>query len=147
MRLALLRPVAMVAAFLDIAIHMYLAPMHLEEKLYIGVAFLIGSAALAVTIVALVSERDRTRTAAWVFGAATSLVMAIAFVLSRTVGLPGQYLETWDSSPEDVLGLVSLGLELLFFGCCLGSITVGWTTKASGGSRRLSVHGRVTPTV
>lgn len=136
----------MVAAFLTMGIHMYLAPMHLEEKPYIGVAFLIGSAALAVSIVGLVSDRERTRTAAWLLGAATSLMMSIAFLLSRTVGLPGHYLETWDSQPEDVLGLVTLGLELLFCGCCLGSLTVGWTATASArGSRRLSLHGRATP--
>lgn len=143
--IASLRWVAIVAAFLNLGIHVYLSPMHLEEKLYIGVLFLVGSAALAVTIVGLASDRDRMRTIAWGLGSATSMVMLIAFILSRTVGLPGGYLEPWSSEAEDILGLISLGLEVVFFGCCLASITRGRTSVAVGQSRWLPFHDRTAP--
>lgn len=120
---ASLRWIAISAAFLNLGIHVYLAPMHLQEKFYIGVLFLLGSAALAVVVVGLATDHDRVRTVAWLLGSGTSLAMLAAFVLSRTVGLPGGYLEAWAVGPEDVLGLVSLGLEFVFCGCCLASIT------------------------
>lgn len=75
-------------AFLNLGIHVYLSPMHLQEKFYIGVLFLIGSAALAVVVVGLATDRDRPRTLAWLVGFATSVVMLIAFVLSRTMACP-----------------------------------------------------------
>lgn len=59
------RWIAIVTAFVNLGIHVYLSPMHLQEKFYIGVLFLIGSAALAVVVVGLATDRDRPRTLAW----------------------------------------------------------------------------------
>ncbi len=145
-RVAPLRWVAIVAGFLNLGIHTCLAPMHLQEKLYIGILFLVGSGTLAVVVVGLATDRDRARTGAWLLGSATSAVMFVAFILSRTVGLPGGYLEAWADGPEDVLGLISLALELIFCGCCLASVT----TRSRGGapSRRpelLRWHDRTAP--
>ena len=144
-RVASLRWVAIAAALLNLGIHVYLAPMHLEEKPYIGVLFLIGSTALAVAVVGLASDQDRMRTLGWLLGTATSLAMVIAFVLSRTVGLPGNYRETWGTSLEDILGLVSLGLEAVFCGCCLASLTAAGTSGAPGQPRWLPLHDRTAP--
>ncbi|WP_188897611.1 hypothetical protein [Microlunatus endophyticus] len=138
-----LRWLAVVVAFSNLGIHVYLAPMHLDEKFYIGVLFLAGSGALAVAIVGLATDRDRLRTAAWLLGTATSVVMFLAFVASRTVGLPGGYLETWAQGPEDVMGLASLGLEVVFVGCCLASITIRDTTVPDNGQARRGVFGRI----
>lgn len=145
-----LRWLAIVVAFLNLGIHVYLAPMHLEEKLYIGVLFLIGSATLGVVVVGLATDRDRVRTLAWLLGFAASAVMFIAFVLSRTIGLPGGYLEPWAESTEDILGLVSLGLELVFCGCCIASITTDRAVSRMASAptlahRVLPLHDRTAP--
>ena len=145
-----LRWVAIVVAFLNLGIHVYLAPMHLEEKLYIGVLFLVGSAALGVVVVGLATDRDRLRTLAWLLGFAASGAMFVAFVLSRTIGLPGGYLEPWAASTEDVLGLVSLALELIFCGCCIASITTdgaarNLTSGATSEHHVLPLHDRTAP--
>lgn len=143
---ASLRWMAIGAAFLNLGIHVYLAPMHLQEKLYIGVLFLIGSLALAVVVVGLATDHDRARTMAWILGLATSTAMLTAFVLSRTIGLPGGYLEAWAAGPEDVLGLVSLGLELVFCGCCFGSVTTRGRVPATDRARfLLPLHDRTAP--
>lgn len=146
-RVGRLRWVAIIVAFLNLGIHVYLIPMHLQEKFYIGVLFGIGSVALAVAIVGLATDRDRVRTLAWLLGSGTSLVMLIAFVLSRTVGLPGGYLETWAQSPEDIMGLTSLGLELVFVSCCLASITTHRriATTAATPPDWLRLHDRTAP--
>jgi len=142
---AALRWVAIAAAFLNLGIHVYLAPMHLEEMFYIGVLFLIGSVALSVAIVGLATDRDRVRTVSWLLGTATSLVMFVAFLLSRTVGLPGGYLEPWAEGAEDVSGLVSIGLELIFSACCLASLTRVATVRPTVPQTLLPLHDRTAP--
>lgn len=121
--------VAIVAAFLNLGIHFYLSPMHLEEKFYIGVLFLIGSAALGAVVIGLATDRDRPRTLAWLSGFAASAIMLIAFVLSRTIGLPDGYLEPWAESPEDVLGLASLVLEVVFCGYFIASVSTSGAVR------------------
>ncbi|HET7385599.1 MAG TPA: hypothetical protein VFJ19_02935 [Nocardioidaceae bacterium] len=114
-----------------LGIHLYLAPDHLEEKLYIGVLFLIGSALLGFVMVALASDQNRLRTPGWLLGGLISVVMFVAFVVSRTSGLPLGYHETWASSSEDLLGLASLFLEVVFVACMALSV------KVAGGRRAL----------
>jgi hypothetical protein len=85
------------------AIHLVLAPEYFGEQAYIGVLFLLGAAAGAVIATRLWRAADR---ATWALGASLSLAMAVGFVLSRTVGLPGFHEGEWELS-----GLVSLLLE------------------------------------
>ena len=103
---------AIVALELNIGVHVALTPMHLEEKLYVGLLFIAGSAALFAAMLLLMSER--LRIAGWVIGAVTSTGEFMGFVVSRTVGLPQGYTENWTASPEDYLGLLCLGAEALF---------------------------------
>jgi len=85
------------------AIHLVLAPEYFGEQAYIGALFLLGAAAGALIAARLWRAADR---ATWALGAALSAAMAIGFLLSRTVGLPGFHEGEWELS-----GLVSLMLE------------------------------------
>lgn len=137
------RWIAIAAAFVNLGIHLSMAPDHLAEKLYIGILFVTGSALLGAVMVGLASDRDLLRTPAWVGGALVCTAEFILFVLSRTTGLPQGYHEAWVASPEDLLGLASLGVELVFVGCAAVSLT-------REGSRHpqpawLKIHDRTAP--
>lgn len=105
---------AMLAA--EIVIHGYLAPDHLREVPYVGVLFVAVSVLLTIVLVGILT---RPRAAAvWHGGAVVCLGMALAFVASRTVGLPG-LRESWISDAG--LGLVSLPPEVVFVICALSA--------------------------
>jgi hypothetical protein len=97
------------------AIHLLLAPEYLGEEPYVGVLFLLGAGAGAFVAARLWRDGDPI---AWALGAAISAGMAVGFVLSRTVGLPGFHESEWELS-----GLVSLALEAGFIG--LATVSVG----------------------
>jgi hypothetical protein len=91
----------------EIAIHVYLAPDHLEEMPYIGMGFVVASVLCAVALVLVLLDHP----AGWLLGTALCVGMAVLFVISRLVGLPG-YHEEWTS--DSSLGLWSLVPEALF---------------------------------
>ena len=93
------------------AIHLVLAPEYLGEQAYIGVGFILGGIAALLVATRLWRERGRDQ-AAWTLGALLSAGMAVGFVLSRTVGLPGFHESEWELS-----GIVSVLLEIGFVGC------------------------------
>ena len=101
------RYVAAVMLAIEIAIHLYLTPDHLEEMPYIGVGFLVASLLCAVALVLVLMDRP----AGWVLGTALCVGMAGLFVVSRVVGLPG-YHEEWTS--DSSLGLWALVPEAVF---------------------------------
>jgi hypothetical protein len=105
------RWIAVAAVAVVIAIHAVITPMHLEEMFYIGVLFSVGNGLLFVAMMLLAGERHQP--AGWLLAGAVCAGEFVGFVLSRTVGLPMGYHETWASAPEDYLGLVSLFLELV----------------------------------
>ena len=88
------------------AVHLLLVPEYLGEQPYLGMLFALGTAGCALVSTRLWQSED---TASWVFGSFVAAGMAIGFVLSRTVGLPGFHESDWELS-----GVVSLLLELLF---------------------------------
>jgi hypothetical protein len=90
------------ALALEIAVHAALVPDHLAEMPYVGVLFALSVVLLVPSLVVLVV---RPGAAAWLAGAALCAGLAVAFVVSRTVGLPG-YHEAWTT--DHSLGLVSL---------------------------------------
>ncbi|MBV9012509.1 MAG: hypothetical protein JO272_10750 [Pseudonocardiales bacterium] len=137
-----LRWVAIAAAFINLDIHLVLTSDHLTEKLYIGVLFVIGSALLGLVVIGLASDRDRLRTAAWIGGSVICAVEFILFVLSRSTGLPGGYLEDWLGATEDLLGLACLFVELVFLGCAAACLT---TTAGRPQAAWVPLHDRSAP--
>ena len=85
------------------AIHLALAPEYFDEQAYVGVLFVLGGIAAAAIAVRLwVADH----TPSWALGALIAAGMAVGFVLSRTVGLPGFKESEWEAS-----GILSLLLE------------------------------------
>lgn len=108
MNTAVPRRAAIAAALVSAAVHAQLVPEHLEEMPYIGVLFLIGTALLVLAVVALLLPRWRR--AGWWLGSIVCAGMIVAYVLSRTVGLPDGYAEEWG----DAAGTVSLLVQAVF---------------------------------
>lgn len=145
-RIGGLRWVAAAAAFVNLGIHLALAPDHLAEMRYIGVLFVIGSALLGMVMAGLASDRDRLRVPAWIGGSAVSAVEFVLFVISRTAGLPGGYLEEWTGSVENYLGLASLFVELVFVACAVASLAgSSATVRERRGTRHMPLHDRTAP--
>jgi hypothetical protein len=87
-------------------IHLVLSPEYLSEQTYIGVLFIAGGLFLCALAIALWRADN---VPSWLLGALTMAGMGIAFVLSRTTGLPGFKESEWELS-----GIVALVLEAAF---------------------------------
>jgi uncharacterized membrane protein YfcA len=93
-------------------IHLIGAPEDLEEAPYQGVLFLanfFGALTAAIGIY-------RGRSWGWSLGALVAGGALVAYVVSRTIGLPGLPVEEEWLEP---LGLLSLLVEALFVGLCV----------------------------
>jgi len=84
-------------------LHLALAPEYMGEQAYVGVLFILGAIAAFAVAIRLWNRDDA---AAWALGSLVAAGMAVGFVLSRTVGLPGFHESEWELS-----GLASLALE------------------------------------
>lgn len=144
-RLTAIRWPAIAASFINLGIHVALAPDHLIEKRYIGVLFVIGAGLLGLVMIGLSTDRARPRTRAWLLGTAVNAAMLVGFVLSRTTGLPQGYREPWASAPEDLLGLVGVALEAVFLLCAAASLRTTRPAPAAPTRFRLPVHDRTAP--
>ena len=100
------RRIAAGALGLTGVLHLILAPEYLGEQAYVGVLFILGGIT-ALAVAARLWSRDDG--AAWALGSLIAAGMAIGFILSRTVGLPGYHEAEWELS-----GLISLVLEIGF---------------------------------
>lgn len=86
-------------------IHAVEAPDQLEEKAYVGVLFILNVAGAVVAATGI----WRGLRAAWWLGVVIAGGAFIAFILSRTTGLPGFKEEEWEA-----LGIVSLVVEACY---------------------------------
>ncbi|MFV5996513.1 hypothetical protein ACNPQM_29955 [Streptomyces sp. NPDC056231] len=120
-----LRGTAAFCALVNAVIHLSLVPSHLTEMPYIGILFLVGSVVMLGVAAGLVLQKQPL--GVWLIGAATSIVMIIGFLLSRTVGLP-DYREAGWEPPYGVLSLVVEGIFVLTF--------LAWLKK--GGAERVA---------
>ena len=118
-RFQAVRWAAIIVAVVEIGIHAYLAPSHLEEKFYVGALFVAADVLLAGVLFSLVT--GLARPAGWLLGAGVCVGMFVGFVLSRTIGLPG-YHEAWSS--DHWLGVASLPPEVVFVACAVYAVRV-----------------------
>ncbi len=88
--------------------HMYELPKHFEAEKYIGLSF---GALFAGTLLSALWILKGLRWG-WTLGAVISSVAVVAYVISRTWGLPGrpEFVGRWDYPS----GTVAIGFELLF---------------------------------
>lgn len=87
-------------------VHIAIAPQHLHEAPYAGVLFLaLATAALASAGVVLTTDHPL----AWAGAAALSLAAVVAYLMSRSVGLPmlSDDIGDW----LNPLGLIAVGAE------------------------------------
>jgi hypothetical protein len=95
-------------------VHLFLSPEYLSEQTYIGVLFIAGGLFLCALAVALWRVDN---VPSWLLGALTMAGMGIAFVLSRTTGLPGFKESEWELS-----GLLTLVLEAGFIAIAIPAL-------------------------
>ena len=88
--------------------HVPLIPEHLEEAPYVGALF-IALAVVGVVLAVLLAVRDTPLV--WAVSGLVTLLAAVAFLLSRTVGLPqiGDDVGNW----TEPLGFPAVAAELL----------------------------------
>jgi hypothetical protein len=84
-------------------LHLALAPENMSEQAYIGALFLLGGLTAMPLSVWLATGEEA---APWAFGAMIAGGMAVGFIASRTVGLPGFHESEWEAS-----GVLSVILE------------------------------------
>lgn len=96
-------------------IHLILSPEYLSEQTYVGALFIAGGLFLCGLAVALWRADN---VPSWLLGALTMAGMGIAFVLSRTTGLPGFKESEWELS-----GIVTLVLEAGFVAAAIPALS------------------------
>jgi hypothetical protein len=89
-------------------IHLYLTPMHLVEAPYIGFSFIALSAA-CIVLAGLLLFRDAP--IVWIACGLVSLLGLVAFLLSRTIGLP--QIQDDVGNWSDPLGYPTIVVETL----------------------------------
>ena len=97
-------------------IHAIEAPEYLEEETYIGVLFVLNVLGALASAVGM----WRGSRAAWALGIVVAAGAFIAFILSRTVGLPSFSDPEWEP-----LGIVSLIVEGAFVLIAVRALTFG----------------------
>ncbi|MBN8867186.1 MAG: hypothetical protein J0H98_06505 [Solirubrobacterales bacterium] len=110
------RHIAIGALALTGIIHLILAPEYMGEQAYIGLLFIAGGLS-TIALAAWLWLRDQA--VAWLAAAVICAGMAIGFVLSRTIGLPGFHEAEWELS-----GVISVLLELTVIGIAIRPLSL-----------------------
>jgi hypothetical protein len=121
-----IRKLAAAALAANGVIHLVLSPEYFSEQAYIGVLFVAGGLFLCALAVALWRADN---VPSWLVGALTMTGMGIAFVLSRTTGLPGFKESEWELS-----GIVTLVLEAGFVAAAVAALSRGAATARTAPS-------------
>lgn len=125
------RPVAALALLVTAGTHVPLIRQHLAEAPYIGVLFLVLTVAAAVLAAGvLVADTPLV----WALSGATCLAAVVAFVLSRTVGLPqlGDDVGNW----TEALSYPALTAELIVVATAFGALRASRRYAAAAPSSR-----------
>jgi hypothetical protein len=86
-------------------LHLVETPEYMEEERYIGILFVLSAVGSAVSLWGI--WRDRTW--GWVLGTAVAGGAFVAYILSRTTGLP-EFHESEFFEPSGIISLVVEGL-------------------------------------
>jgi len=102
-----LRWACALALLVTAATHIPLVPDHLEEAPYVGVLFILLSV-VSIALAALILVRDVPLV--WAASGTVTLLAFVAFLVSRTIGLPqiGDDIGNW----SDPLGFPALAAEV-----------------------------------
>jgi hypothetical protein len=109
-----LKQLACAALALTGLLHLVLAPEYLAQEAYVGGLFIAGGLASLGIAVWLWHSDDAL---AWSAGALVCAGMALGFIFSRTIGLPGFQESEWELS-----GILSVLLELGVVGAAVASL-------------------------
>lgn len=90
-------------------IHLVEAPEYFEEKTYVGALFIVA----AIGAVASMYGIWKAQSWGWLLGIVVAGGSVVAYLASRTVGLPGFRENSWSQFLEPS-GLVSLVVEIAF---------------------------------
>lgn len=90
-------------------IHLVEAPEYFEEERYVGVLFLVAAAGAVVSMYGIWKDQAW----GWLLGIVVAGGSVVAYLASRTVGLPGFRENSWSEFLEPS-GLFSLVVEILF---------------------------------
>jgi hypothetical protein len=110
------------------AVHLELAPEHLDEMAYIGVLFILGGIASLVVAGWLALRESRL---AWAAGGLLCGGMLLALVLSRTTGLPN-----FKEEGLEPLAIVCLIAEAGFLALWALNARTTWRTAPTRSSYR-----------
>ena len=116
--------VAAVALVISGTVHLMEAPDTMGDAAYLGLSFV---AHFAVTMIAAIGILMGSR-AAWGLGAIVSAASIGMYVISRTVGLPGQSGEQW----AEWAGIIAVGSEFVALGATLLGLRLTRGTDRSG---------------
>jgi hypothetical protein len=135
------RWLAVVALAITAGIHISLAPDHLREAPYAGVLFIALSAA-ALTFAVLLATSDHQRV--WWGAAALSAAALLAYVVSRSLGLPLLNDDVGDwLNPLGVVAAVSeTATALVCWNALRGSRSLRRADARIGSHRRINFDTR-----
>ena len=88
-------------------VHLIEAPEYFQEAAYLGILFLLNCAG---SVLAALGIHRGSKDIGWGLGLIIALGSVVAYVISRTIGLPGLGVEPW----ADSAGVVALSAESLF---------------------------------
>jgi hypothetical protein len=106
------------------AVHLSIAEDHLREATYIGVLFIVLSAACCIEAALLVRGDAR---AVWAAAGAVCALAIAAYVWSRSIGLPQIHddIGRW-TEPLGIVALAAEGLVVLLAAAALTGRGIGW---------------------
>ena len=114
---SMVKVAGMVSVALVGLLHLIEAPEYYGEVKYIGALFVLS----AIGAVVAVFGMARDLRAGWLLGAALAGSNFVAYVLSRTVGLPQFRENSWAEFAEP-MGLLSLAVEAAAFIICVRAL-------------------------
>ncbi len=103
-------------------IHLYIFPAEMEEATYLGLLFIVNFLGALVAAYGMI----RGKAWGWGLGMLVSAGSLGAYIVSRTVGLPGSEVEDWLNG-QGLLSLVVEGGYILLGGYWL--VKAGWLRK------------------